>query len=157
MLARGKSSKGSRGVFQNLKAGKQANLSKGLELRNGSSSGPKEYFSSTTFLCFLLRIYFSLQTDYPVTQTACWKVVLPQLHHSKEQSRLSLISRTSFWVMYPPLVQSTVTLKLGGEGLCTYTNMATCRFRDLHLGNTSPRKGKLLTHMLGSLPKICSF
>ena len=144
-------------MFQNLKVGRQPNLSKGLELRNGSPSGPREYFSSTTFLCFLLCICFSLQTDYPVTQTACWKVVLPQLlHHSKEQSRLSFISRTSFWVMYPPLVASTMALKLGGGG-CTYTNMATCRFRDLHLGNTSPRKGKLLTPMLGSLSKICSF
>lgn len=116
-MTKGKSSQVSRGVFQNLKIGKQPNLSKGLELRNGSPSGPREYFPSTTFLCFLLCVYFSLQIDYPGTQTACWKVVLPQLlHHSEEQSRLSLISRTSFWVTYLPLVPSTVALKLeGGE------------------------------------------
>lgn len=57
----------SRGAFQNLRVGRQLHLSKGLELRNGSPSGPREYFSSAAFLCFLVRVCFTLRIGYPVS------------------------------------------------------------------------------------------
>lgn len=118
-------------MFQNLRVGKQLNLRKGLELRNGNPSGPREYFSSATFLCFLLYIYQSVVS-------ADW--LLRPLVGRWSCHNFSVIQENSpDLVPFPKLhFGSSVHLWInqlwpcsgGGGGTAPYTNMAAdlCRF-----------------------------
>lgn len=138
-----KSSQGSRGVFLESEDRQAAKpLAKGW---NWEMEAPRT------------RRIFSFSTSFSaascVSISVCRLIILvldrlleggqfsASIIQKLEQSRLSLISRTSFWVTHLPSGSiNWVALKLEEwEPGYRHTNMATSRFRDLHLG-TLPKK-----------------